>query len=178
MAPAEKNIYLSDIRYFAPASPNSVYFVTLYEGGCKKPSRDFMWLAPVPVEPRRSCRQHGFAPLASSRGFCGSEVERNVVQRWSVTASVGVRAHGGASDENQAEEEPPAVGQRCLGCLLTCAAPFRFQERHGSLLPEGLQQRPGAGVQPWAETRQRRCQGEYSTHMQMGSLTAEGRSRL
>lgn len=63
--------------------------------------------------------------------------------------------HGGAPEENQAKEEPSAVGQRYLGRLLTRAASLSFQEHYGSLLPEGLQQRPGAGVQPWAEARQR-----------------------
>lgn len=83
-----------------------------------------------------------------------------------------VYTHGRAPGENQAEEEPPAVGQRYLGRLLTCSAPVCLQEHYGSLLPEGLQQRPSTGVQPWAEARQRWCQGKNSTHMQMVSLTA------
>lgn len=104
------------------------------------------------------------------------QIERNVVQQWSVGAPAVVYTHGGAPEENQAEEQPSAFRQRYLGRLLTRAAPFCLQEHYRSLLPEGLQQRPGAGVQPWAEARQRWCQGEYSTRMQMVSLTAaEGR---
>lgn len=116
------------------------------------------------------------ASLVEPDVFTRLQIWRNVVQPWSVRASAVVCTHGGASEENPAEGKPSAVGQRYLGCLLTPTAPFYLQEHYGSLLPEGLQQRPGTGVQPWTEARQRWCQGECSTHMQMVSLTAaEGR---
>lgn len=143
-----------------------VYFITLCDG-CKKLSHDFTWLAQVPFELLRSLRARAErrtdGPVRSSPPFLiDSRFKGNVVQQWSVRASAVVSTHGGAPEENQAEEEPSAVGQRYLGRLLTCASPFCLQEHYGPLLPEGLQQRPGTGVQPRASARQWRCQGECS----------------
>lgn len=146
--------------------------------GCKKLSHDFTWLAQVLFELLRSLRARAErrtdGPVRSSPPFLtDSRFKGNVVRQWSVGASAVVPTHGGAPEENQAEEEPSAVGQRYLGRLLTRASPFCLQEHYGPLLPEGLQQRPGAGVQPRASARQRRCQGECSTHMHTVSKDEE-----
>lgn len=146
--------------------------------GCKKLSHDFTWLAQVLFELLRSLRARAErrtdGPVRSSPPFLtDSRFKGNVVRQWSVGASAVVSTHGGAPEENQAEEEPSAVGQRYLGRLLTHASPFCLQEHYGPLLPEGLQQRPGAGVQPRASARQRRCQGECSTPMHTVSKDEE-----
>ena len=90
-----------------------------------------------------------------------------------VRFSVRDFTQGGATTTFQAKANPAAVRWRYLGCSFSAETLLLLQEHYGSFLPEGLPQRPSTGLQPWAKTCQRRCQGEYSnTHIQIVMLTA------